>query len=35
MTITGFIQDEAGDWIALLACGHRRHVRHRPPLVER
>jgi hypothetical protein len=24
--------DEHGDvWIAALECGHRRHVRHRPP----
>lgn len=30
-----FLQDEAGDWIAELDCGHRRHVRHRPPLAER
>ena len=29
--IVGFHQDERGDWIAELACGHRRHVRHRPP----
>ena len=25
-------QDEHGDWVAQLDCGHRRHVRHRPPL---
>ena len=30
--ITGFLQDDEGDWIAELACGHRQHVRHRPPL---
>jgi hypothetical protein len=29
--IVGFHQDAAGDWVAELACGHRRHVRHRPP----
>jgi tellurite methyltransferase len=29
--IVGFQQDEAGDWVAELACGHRRHVHHRPP----
>ena len=29
--IIGFHQDEAGDWVADLACGHRQHVRHRPP----
>ena len=29
--IVGFHQDEHGDWVADLACGHTRHVRHRPP----
>ena len=29
--ITGFHQDEDGLWVAQLACGHRRHVRHQPP----
>ncbi len=29
--ITGFHQDEDGDWIAELACGHTQHVRHQPP----
>lgn len=33
--IIGFDQDEVGDWRAILACGHRQHVRHNPPLVER
>lgn len=33
--ITGFFQDEAGDWVARLSCGHRQHVRHQPPFVER
>lgn len=33
--ITGFEQDDVGDWVALLACGHRQHVRHRPPWQER
>ncbi|MBP6786318.1 MAG: DUF3565 domain-containing protein [Candidatus Promineofilum sp.] len=33
--IVGFEQDELGDWRAILACGHRQHVRHNPPLVER
>jgi hypothetical protein len=33
--IFGFVQDDAGDWVALLDCGHRRHVRHRPPFEER
>ncbi len=34
-TIVGFEQDEVGDWVALLECGHRQHVRHRPPWQER
>lgn len=29
--IIGFHQDEYGDWVADLACGHTQHVRHRPP----
>lgn len=29
--IIGFHQDEAQDWVADLACGHRQHVRHEPP----
>jgi hypothetical protein len=29
--ICGFHQDERGDWVAELACGHTQHVRHRPP----
>ncbi|HEX6789225.1 MAG TPA: DUF3565 domain-containing protein [Gaiellaceae bacterium] len=29
--IVGYHQDERGDWIAELACGHQRHVHHRPP----
>jgi Protein of unknown function (DUF3565) len=29
--ISGFHRDELGDWVADLACGHRQHVRHRPP----
>lgn len=33
--IIGFDQDELGDWRAILACGHRQHVRHNPPLVNR
>lgn len=33
--ITGFDRDEEGQWVALLSCGHRQHVRHRPPFVER
>jgi tellurite methyltransferase len=30
-SITNYHQDEAGDWVAELACGHDQHVRHRPP----
>jgi hypothetical protein len=33
--IVGFEQDEMDDWVALLECGHRQHVRHRPPWQER
>jgi len=33
--ITGFNQDEHGDWRAELDCGHCQHVRHRPPLISR
>ena len=29
--IVGFVQDETGDWVALLRCGHGQHVRHKPP----
>ena len=34
-TIIGFHQDESGDWVAELSCGHAQHVRHRPPWQER
>lgn len=30
-TITGFHQDDLGDWVAELACEHGQHMRHRPP----
>ena len=33
-TMTGFHQDEAGDWVAELSCLHGQHVRHRPPFWE-
>jgi hypothetical protein len=33
--IVGFHQDEKGDWVAELACGHGQHVRHRPPFTLR
>jgi hypothetical protein len=29
--ITGFHLDDEGHWVAELACGHDRHVRHDPP----
>lgn len=34
-TISGFRQDEAGDWVAELNCLHRQHVRHQPPFQDR
>lgn len=34
-SITGFNLDEYGDWVAFLSCGHKQHVRHRPPFEER
>lgn len=33
--IVGFHLDEAGDWVADLACGHAQHVRHNPPWMNR
>jgi tellurite methyltransferase len=33
--IDGFHQDEEGDWVAELSCGHGQHVRHRPPFWDR
>ena len=33
--IVGFHQDERGDWVAELACGHGQHVRHQPPMTNR
>lgn len=33
--IVGFHQDEQGDWVADLACGHGQHVRHEPPWRQR
>jgi len=33
--IVAFHQDECGEWVADLACGHRQHVRHDPPWQER
>ena len=31
--IINFNQDDVGDWVAELSCGHARHVRHNPPWV--
>jgi hypothetical protein len=33
--IVGFYEDIAGDFVAMLECGHEQHVRHRPPFAER
>ena len=33
--ITGYHKDDQQDWVAELACGHFRHVRHRPPFFNR
>jgi Protein of unknown function (DUF3565) len=33
--IVGFGLDEEGDRYAVLDCGHRQHVRHRPPFFNR
>jgi hypothetical protein len=27
----GFHQDDEGQWVAELECGHTQHVRHTPP----
>lgn len=34
-SIVGYRQDEENHWVALLDCGHPRHVRHDPPMVSR
>jgi hypothetical protein len=33
--IVRYHQDEQGDWVADLACGHGQHVRHQPPMTSR
>ncbi len=33
--IEGFVQDAVSDWVARLRCGHRQHVRHKPPFWSR
>ncbi|WP_323774558.1 DUF3565 domain-containing protein [Alcanivorax sp.] len=34
-TVTGFTQDDNLDWVMQLSCGHRQHVRHQPPFINR
>jgi Protein of unknown function (DUF3565) len=29
--IVAFRQDDEGEWVADLACGHSQHIRHNPP----
>src|SRR6185295_16850462 len=33
--ITAFAIDAGGEWVAVLGCGHRQHVRHSPPFMNR
>ena len=33
--IVDFKLDDAGDWTAILSCGHPQHTRHRPPFENR
>ncbi len=33
--IVDFTTDDEGHWVAMLACGHCQHVRHKPPFIER
>ena len=33
--ITGFHLDSENHWVADLVCGHRQHMRHDPPWMER
>ncbi len=33
--IIAFHQDEKQDWVAHLDCGHKQHVRHNPPWMNR
>jgi Protein of unknown function (DUF3565) len=33
--IIAFHQDEIQDWVANLDCGHKQHVRHNPPWMNR
>ncbi len=34
-SIIDFHQDEFGDWVADLECGHGQHTRHNPPWTDR
>lgn len=34
-TITSFVRDDEGQWVAQLGCGHQQHVRHQPPWINR
>jgi tellurite methyltransferase len=34
-SIESFHEDEHGDWVATLSCGHSQHMRHKPPMVTR
>ena len=34
-SIKAFNQDDNGEWVVELACGHVQHVRHNPPWQER
>jgi hypothetical protein len=33
--IVGFHQDQEQHWVADLQCGHKQHVRHQPPFINR
>ncbi|MGA2714691.1 MAG: DUF3565 domain-containing protein [Bryobacteraceae bacterium] len=33
--IVGFHQDDQGDWVTDLECGHKQHMRHQPPWTTR
>jgi len=33
--IVGYDEDDEGDPVAVLECGHGQHVRHNPPMVFR
>ena len=33
--IVGYLEDTGGHWVAQLECGHRQHLRHLPPWINR